>query len=326
MNPFKTLCLATKESFEVTVSGTQGITKNISTSQIATFSIVENESSLAVDFSNCLSFTAQLASLECLFVQKADLKKVTLINPHPDFKNRFGINSEVTKSSFLQIPTLWSSRKDLAVHVDQWTCTQDIVHPQRPSVQPGEVLYRRFTPSIGKVASLRVLDLEKDLDLFVEWQNKPRVAHFWELAQSKEELKKYLEKGLQDRHQFPAIYELDGIPVGYYEVYWVKEDRLGPYYDSEGYDRGFHLLVGNDEYLGFKNTDAMLKAVCHALYLLEVRTRRIMAEPRHDNVAILKYVETFKAWRKVKEFDFPHKRAALLECSREKFFAGDYLA
>ena len=34
---------------------------------------------------------------------------------------------------------------------------------------------------------------------------------------------------------------------------------------------------------------------------------------------------TLDAWKKIKEFDFPHKRAALVECSRERFFQGEYL-
>ncbi len=289
---------------------------------------LENAFSLSdktITFSENTDFNTQLLCLEKLFSSSSDLKDLHLVNAHPNFAKDFGITSNLPRNVFFQIPTLWAQKKDNFSKLDYWTQSKEVTHPLRPVIQQNQLLYKRYSPVLNKTLSFRVLDIEKDLDLFTEWHNKPRVDVFWELAKPKDELKNYLLKSFQDPHQFPVIYEIDGVPVGYFEIYWVKEDRLGPYYDSESYDRGFHLLVGNDDYLGFKNTDAMLKAICHYLFLDDIRTRRIMAEPRHDNLAILKYIETFKAWRKVKEFDFPHKRAALLECSREKFFAGDYL-
>ena len=45
-----------------------------------------------------------------------------------------------------------------------------------------------------------------------------------------------------------------------------------------------------------------------------------MGEPRADNKALLKHLATIPAFHNLKEFDFPHKRAALLECTRERFF------
>ncbi len=278
-----------------------------------------------ITFANNLDFKTQLLSLEEVFNSSLDLKEVNLENAHSLFLTDFGIEKTLSRKVFYQIPALWTYKENNFCKLDHWVQTKEVTHPLRPQIHENQLLYKRYSKTLGKTLSFRVIDIEKDLDLFTEWHNKPRVNNFWELAKPKEELREYLIKGLQDPHQFPVIYEIDGVPVGYFEIYWVKEDRLGPYYESESYDRGFHLLVGNDDYLGFKNTDAMLKAMCHFLFLDDIRTRRIMAEPRHDNQAILKYIETFKAWRKVKEFDFPHKRAALLECSREKFFAGEYL-
>jgi hypothetical protein len=118
---------------------------------------------------------------------------------------------------------------------------------------------------------------------------------------------------------------IDGDEVAYFEFYWVKEDRLGPYYDSEAFDRGFHFLVGNKKYLGNKTTDSLIKAVLHFFYIDDPRTRKVMAEPRHDNQKVLKYAEASIGWTKLKEFDFPHKRAALLENRREVFFGGNVL-
>lgn len=229
----------------------------------------------------------------------------------------------IGRAEFFQTPQLWLPKNVLSLAAEAWTVTNDVRHPLRPR-QSG-VLYRRYVPRLGKTLSFRLIDLEKDLDLFHAWQNQNRVADFWELGLSKEALADFLRKGLSDRHSLPTILEADGKPVGYFEMYWVAEDRLGDYCEAGAFDRGFHFLIGDEGFLGFKNTDAVLKSVTHFLLLDDPRTRTLWAEPRADNVNVLKYVETFVAWRKLREFDFPHKRAALLECRRENFFLGGHL-
>ncbi len=229
------------------------------------------------------------------------------------------------RSGFFQLRSPWHMERDFTLKIEEWTIGRDNrLHPIRPDIQSG-VMYSRYVPSIGKKLSFRIIDAQKDLDIFHEWHNQPRVAHFWELQQPKNELAQYISKGLSDPHTLPMIAECDGVPVGYFEMYWTREDRLAPYYESEAFDRGFHFLIGNKDFLGFANTDAILKSLAHFLFIDEIRTRKLMAEPRSDNAKVLKYVETFTAWKKLYEFDFPHKRAALLECKREAFFMGNFI-
>ncbi len=199
------------------------------------------------------------------------------------------------------------------------TETNSITHPQRPVVPMG-ILYSRFLPKLGKTITFEQLDLDKHLDVFHEWQNQARVARFWELDQSKAELAAYLEKVYADPHHFPAIALLDGEPAGYFEIYWAKEDRLGPYYPCEDYDRGFHFLIGNPSFLGKTYFSDFVESISHFLFLDEPRTGTLLAEPRADNIALLHYLSKFPYWKKLYEFDFPHKRAALLACKREDFF------
>ena len=45
----------------------------------------------------------------------------------------------------------------------------------------------------------------------------------------------------------------------------------------------------------------------------------MVGEPRVDNAKLLRYADAL-AYDKVKEFDFPHKRAALMHCWRDPFF------
>jgi hypothetical protein len=206
-----------------------------------------------------------------------------------------------------------------------WAKTNEVSHPIRHNPQKGTLLYKRFVYGINKSISFRVIDPERDLDVFSSWHNQPRISEFWELKGTEEKHLQYIEKNLDDSHTIPAILEIDNEPAGYFEFYWVKEDRLGPYYESSDFDRGFHFLIGKRKFLGIKNTDAVLKSVVHYLFLDDPRTLKIMAEPRSDNEKVLQYVDSFPVWRRIKEFDFPHKRAVLLECTRERLFTGDHL-
>lgn len=239
-----------------------------------------------------------------------------------DFNNPLG--HSFPRSDLYQLPLLWTKNTSYQIRPERWTYTKDVKHPVRPASQAGQC-YKRYVPHLGKTISLRRTDPERDLDQFHEWHNQSRVAFFWELDKTKEELKDYMEKSLRDEHLIPMIVEIDGESVGYFEMYWVREDRLGPYYDSDAFDRGFHVLIGNKKFLGQNYTDSVLKSALHFLFLDDPRTRRVMAEPRHDNQKILKYAEESIGWKQLKIFDFPHKRAVLLENSREVFFGGNAL-
>ncbi|RZA02903.1 MAG: N-acetyltransferase [Proteobacteria bacterium] len=229
-----------------------------------------------------------------------------------------------SREEFFQYAGLWLSAERGEALPERWIETNGRAHPKRPVITDG-VKYRRYFPAINATITYRPVVVARDLDILHEWHNQPRVYEFWELNKPKEELREYFTKGRQDPHQTPFLLEINDEPVGYFEFYWCPEDRLGPYYDYQPFDRGFHFLIGSRKHLGLVNTDTMLKSLCHFLFLDDPRTRRIMAEPRSDNRKVLRYVEVFPVWKKLKEFDFPHKRAALIEGKREIFFAGNYL-
>ncbi len=236
-----------------------------------------------------------------------------------------GEKLNISRRDFFQYSPFWikSSISDLSSIV--WTKTNDVTHPVRHNPAADTLLYERYIYEIDRSIVFRVINPEKDLAIFSKWHNSKRVSVYWELEGGEQEHMEYMEISLADPHLIPTIMEIDGEPAGYFEFYWVKEDRLGPYYESDDYDRGFHFLIGNKRFLGIKNTDAALKSVVHYLFLDDPRTLRVMAEPRSDNQKVLQYVESFPVWKRIKEFDFPHKRAVLLECTRERLFAGNHL-
>lgn len=192
-------------------------------------------------------------------------------------------------------------------------------HPLRPRQPVGDV-YRRYDPAAQGLFSLRVIDKTADLDLFHFWMNQGRVAFFWELAKPKDELAEYLAKLEADPHAYGLIGCIDGEPSAYFEAYWGMEDRLGPHYDAHPYDHGWHALIGNTAHLGRVRTLAWFRTITHYLFLEDPRTERVVGEPRASHVKMLRYAADC-AFDKVKEFDFPHKRAALMVCQRRRFFA-----
>ncbi len=230
----------------------------------------------------------------------------------------------INKNQFSQISDFWVDDRLRAGMVETWIETDGRSHPKRENLPKG-VLYRRYFSHIDKEISFRSVDIDSDLDLFHEWHNKERVYDLWELNQSKDDLKNYLKKGESDPHQTPLILEINGESAGYFEIYWAAEDRIGPYYDYAPFDRGFHFLIGEEKFLGLKNTQSVLFSITQFLFVVDSRTRRIVAEPRSDNKAVLKYLEFVPGWEFIKEFDFPHKRSALLSVKREAFFQGKML-
>jgi hypothetical protein len=231
----------------------------------------------------------------------------------------------ISRNEFFQISPYWIKTPERNLYPVIWTKTNEVSHPIRHKPKKGTLLYKRFIYEINKTISFRVINPETDLDVFSRWHNQPRVSEFWELKGTKEQHVKYIERNLDDPHIIPTILGIDDESAGYFEFYWAKEDRLGPYYESSDFDRGFHFLIGERKFLGIRNTDAVLKSAVHYLFLDDPRTLKVMAEPRSDNKKVLQYVDYFPVWKRIKEFDFPHKRAVLLECTRERLFTGEYL-
>ncbi|WP_281646445.1 GNAT family N-acetyltransferase [Parendozoicomonas sp. Alg238-R29] len=228
----------------------------------------------------------------------------------------FGI---IDRAAFYQNGLLWHWRGNRNPVTETWeTNDKGVKHPLRQE-QPSGLLYQRYDITSDLLVTFETLDPEKHLDIFHDWMNQPRVAEFWELDKSKEELKEYIKTLRADRHSWPVLASLNGEAMGYLEMYWVPEDRLGPYYECDHWDRGSHVLVGNTNFLGARYSKAWTCALSHFLYLDDPRTRTLVGEPRADNKRLLKLLEP-ASWFFVKEFDFPHKRAALIQCRRDKFF------
>ncbi|KAJ5206798.1 Acyl-CoA N-acyltransferase [Penicillium cf. griseofulvum] len=232
----------------------------------------------------------------------------------------------------------------------QFTSTNGVRHPVRPKPpHQGEVFYVRYIPSLKQYLSFRVAfvpmtsqkvgddgrpgtpvstsvtsvaqhlteDIPSDLDTMHRWMNVPRVEAMWAEGGPKSVQEKFLLASLTSRHSFPVIGCWDGKPFGYFEIYWVKEDPLGRLVDHVGnYDRGIHLLVGEQEFRGAHRVAVWLSALVHHCFLADMRTESVVLEPRVDNLKLINYLQE-AGFYKEGEVSFPHKHSAIMRIKRE---------
>ncbi|MGJ7515554.1 GNAT family N-acetyltransferase [Pseudomonas baetica] len=222
------------------------------------------------------------------------------------------------RTLFWQLPQPWLGQALTGSYPQQMIISGGKRHPLRPVKPRGEV-YRRFDTRLGMWISLRTVDIDLDLSRFNRWQNSPRVASFWQEEGSLEQHREYLSKLEADPHTVTLIGCFDDQPFAYFEAYWAKEDRIAPFYEAGDYDRGIHMLVGEENHRGPHKVASWLSALVHFLFLDDPRTQRVVAEPRADNGKMIGYMQA-QRFHCEKEFDFPHKRAALMALGRERFF------
>ena len=184
----------------------------------------------------------------------------------------------------------------------QFKFTNGIRHPLRPKPpRMGETFYARFIPSVGQYLSFRVASSSpravphlgptgpkapenshlctlSDTALLQMWMSRPRVSAFWG-----EYTPNFLNDALDSSHSFPVIGLWDGVPFGYFEIYWVKEDILGRHLgqDSGSWDRGLHILIGEEWARG--RVPLWLTALVHFCFTTDYRTMNVCLEPRIDN-------------------------------------------
>jgi len=272
------------------------------------------------------SAAQQLAVLEAAFTFDPGVRALTLL---PPFAPAASLVAEglalpaprgqqrVHREMFFQHAPLWLPQAMPPMPL-QYTLTGERRHPRRPVKREG-TLYQRHIPWLAGTFSFRSLDIASDLPRFNRWMNDPDVAQVWQETGDLAKHRRYLEAIAADPHMQAMIACIDGEPFGYFETYWAKENRIAPFYDADDHDRGWHVLIGEPSFRGKAFATAWLTSISHYLFLADPRTRRIVGEPRADHRQQLRNLDR-SGYAKLKEFDFPHKRAMLVMLLRERYF------
>ncbi|ALC81263.1 MULTISPECIES: GNAT family N-acetyltransferase [Bacillus] len=177
--------------------------------------------------------------------------------------------------------------------------------------------FERYDPVIQKSILFRRVTMEKDLEQLHSWMHEKHVIPYWKLNISLEKYKVHLQKFLQDDHQTLLVGELDGVPMSYWESYWVKGDIIGNYYAFDEYDQGIHLLIGPTDFLGKGFTYPLLMTILQKKFQVP-ETNKIIAEPDIRNEKMI-YVFKKCGFQPVMEVELSDKSALLMECERNVF-------
>ncbi|RDX54639.1 hypothetical protein OH76DRAFT_1398017 [Lentinus brumalis] len=209
-------------------------------------------------------------------------------------------------------------------------------HPLRPpKPRPGEVVYRKFWPNIGQMLEFTCVDLGGDGDdevsehlaTFHRWHNSDHVNRGWGERGPIEKHRKYLRELIADPAVLPVMMSWDGELMGYAELVYIKENHVAPYVPGGAwdYDRGLHVLVGEQKFRGLNRSKAWFSAIHHCLFLQDSRTTRVIGEPKASNKQVIVLSEAV-GMNVQTIFDFPYKRSVMTWLPRERFFKLDVLA
>jgi len=112
--------------------------------------------------------------------------------------------------------------------------------------------------------------------------------------------------------------------MGYFEIVGIKEDHVSQYVPggAHPYDRGIHLLVGEEKYRGRVRARGWFNSMNHYVFLSEPRTPSIIGEPNISNTPVIA-LSFLAEMHLATDFDFPHKRATMTHNLRERFFKRD---
>lgn len=130
------------------------------------------------------------------------------------------------------------------------TGASTLTHPLRPSkpAPSHKPIYSRLIPHLASHFKLSVCG-PNDVPLLHSWLNDERVDEFWQEKGTIEQHEQFVAERTADPHVIPVIgsyvettaegeMKREPEPATYSEIYWVKEDRLGPLMDVRDYDRG----------------------------------------------------------------------------------------
>ncbi|KAI0646413.1 acyl-CoA N-acyltransferase [Trametes meyenii] len=216
-------------------------------------------------------------------------------------------------------------------------------HPLRPpKPRQGEVLYRRYIPSLGQMVEFAHFDLDGvsgplvecegeqvslHLATFHRWHNSDHVNRGWGERGPLSKHREYVSGLMADPGVVPVMMSWDGELMGYSEMVYIKENHVAPYVPGGAwdYDRGLHVLVGEEKFRGIHRSLGWFTAIHHLLFLSDLRTERVIGEPKAVNAAVIKLSEA--AHMNVQTiFDFPYKRSVITWLPRERFFKYDVLS
>lgn len=179
--------------------------------------------------------------------------------------------------------------------------------------------YRRADLPSGHVVSLRPVQLERDLPLLHRWMNTEHVIEQWQLNKPIEALREHFAQALADDHHRLCLVNVNGVDIGYTEIYHAPRDRLAQFYPADEHDWGWHLLIGEPQLVGQGYAEAIIRVTTQLIFAA-TPAQKVVGEPDHrvKPYAVLAERLHYEPQGLV---EMPEKTAMLYYCWRERFQA-----
>ncbi|MEU9127721.1 GNAT family N-acetyltransferase [Kitasatospora sp. NPDC048540] len=167
-------------------------------------------------------------------------------------------------------------------------------------------------PTAAGEFRLRPVRPATDLALLTRWMNDPAVDAYWELAGPPATTARHLRAQLDgDGRSVPCLGLLDGVPIGYWEVYRADLDPLALHYPARPHDTGVHLLLGPAEARGRGLGSLLLAALADRILARRPACEQVVAEPDLRNTPSVRAFHR-AGFDQAAELRLPGKRAALM--------------
>jgi RimJ/RimL family protein N-acetyltransferase len=133
---------------------------------------------------------------------------------------------------------------------------------------------------------IREADPDADAGLIAEWLHRPHLAASWEDDWPVERWHAHLQAQCEGTYSRPLIAELNGVPVGYLEIYRSAKDEIAGCYDADPHDIGMHGAIAEPALLGKGSAARLLPRLLASVFELDPECRRIVFEPDYRNAAM----------------------------------------
>lgn len=157
--------------------------------------------------------------------------------------------------------------------------------------------------------------VESDAGTIAGWMRLPHVARWWQQPWPAERWSEEVGRLAGGDCSVPCMLSLDGTELGYVELYRVRRDPLGDYYDCDLYDWGVHVAIGEPDRIGGGIGRRLLAALAGALFAADPRCRRVVAEPDVRNEPSIRAFAA-AGFVRVADLRLPDKTAALMVYQR----------
>lgn len=202
--------------------------------------------------------TRLLAPIESAFVHHPSDGRLELQGPFSEGADKLlrsgvvldGNNGKLAVSAklFWQQPRSWlvppQPHSVPQTYVLSKGCRRLLSPPKR-----ADIVYQRDIPWLDRTLSSRTVDIEQDLERFNRCMDDRAVAVLWREEGEPAKHRAYLQAFSADPHLTPLIASFDGEDFGYFEVYRARENLIAPFHDVDGFDHGWHVLIGGKPFV-----------------------------------------------------------------------------